>query len=77
LCNLPRENSVLTLEKCRKIAATNATTVYNNTTGNILPSDSLILHKAKISEILNWAKQHLDAYLATAETICKWDTEPG
>ena len=71
------ENSVLTLEKRRKEAATNATTIYNETIGNVCPSDGLILHQAKINEILNWTKQHLDAYLATAEVICEWNIEPG
>jgi hypothetical protein len=27
--------------------------------------------------ILNWTKQHLDAYLATVEVICKQNVEPG
>ena len=71
------ENSIITLEKCRKAAATNATTVYNETIGYVLPSDSLILHKAKINDILNWTKQHLDAYLATAKVICGWNIESG
>jgi hypothetical protein len=71
------ENSALTLEKCRKEAANNATMVYNETIGNILSWDSLILHKAKINEILTWTKQHLDAYLATTKVICKWNIEPG
>jgi hypothetical protein len=71
------ENSAITLERRRKEAVTNATTVYNETIGNVLPLDSLILHKAKINEILNWTKQHLDAYLATAAVICEWNIEPG
>ena len=55
--------------------AAQASTVYNETIGNNLTSDSLILHKAKLTRILNWTKQHLDAYLATAEVICKWNVE--
>jgi hypothetical protein len=54
-----------------------ATSIYQATIENILPSDSLILHRAKITEILNWTKQHLDAYLATAEVICEQNVEPG
>jgi hypothetical protein len=71
------EKSALTLEKRRKAAATDATTIYNETIGNVCPSDGIILHRAKINEILNWTKQHLDAYLATAEVICEWNIEPG
>ena len=70
-------DSAITLEKRRKEAATKATTVYQDTIGNVLPSDSLILHRARINEILNWTKQHLDAYLATAEVICEQNVEPG
>jgi hypothetical protein len=71
------KNSALTLEAQCKEAVTKATTVYNDTIGNILPSDSLIIHRAHITDILTWTKQHLDAYLATAEVICEWNTEPG
>jgi hypothetical protein len=46
-----------------------------NTT--LSPSDSHILHRTQITTILNWTKQHLDAYLATAEVICEWNIEPG
>jgi hypothetical protein len=51
--------------------------VYQDTIVSVLPSDSLILHRQQISSILNWTKQHLDAYLATAEVICEWNIEPG
>ena len=51
--------------------------VYHATIGTVLPSDSLILHRAKVTEILNWTKQHLDAYLATVEVICEQNVEPG
>jgi hypothetical protein len=71
------ENGALTKEQHRKDTTTTAKTIYNDTIGNIRPSDGLILHKAKISEILTWTKQHLDAYLATAEVICEWNIEPG
>jgi hypothetical protein len=71
------ENGTRTKEQCRKATAIEATTVYQATIGNILPSDSLILHRAKVTEIFNWTKQHLDAYLATAEVICEQNVEPG
>jgi hypothetical protein len=71
------ENGVLSKERIRKATATLATQVYQDTIGSVLPSDGLILHRQQISSILNWTKQHLDAYLATAEVICEWNVEPG
>jgi hypothetical protein len=45
---------------------------------NIFPSDSIILHRTRITDILNWTKQHLDAYLAAAgEVVCEQNVEPG
>jgi hypothetical protein len=70
-------DSALTLERLRKEAVTTAMTVYQDTLGNISPSDSIILHQARITDILNWTKQHLDAYLATAEVVCEQNVEPG
>jgi hypothetical protein len=70
-------DSSLTLERKRKEAVTRATAVYQETLGNILPSDSIVLHHARINHILNWTKQHLDAYLATAEVVCEQNVEPG
>jgi hypothetical protein len=71
------ENGALTKEQQRKHTAQEATAVYQATIGHVLPSDSLVLHRAKIADILNWTKQHLDAYLATAEVICEQNVEPG
>jgi hypothetical protein len=71
------DNGALTKEQRQKAMATTTTTIYNDTIGNVRPSDGLILHQAKITKILHWTKQHLDAYLATAEVICKWNIEPG
>jgi hypothetical protein len=71
------ENGTLTKEQRRKQTAHEATEVYQATIGNVLPSDSLVLHRAKVAEILNWTKQHLDAYLAMAEVICEQNVEPG
>jgi hypothetical protein len=68
------ENSVLTKEQCQKETLTSATMIYNDTI--CCPSDRLILHQAKITEILNWTKQYLDTYLAIAEVICKWNIKP-
>ena len=32
-------------------------------------TDSVVLHHARIKEILKWTKEHLDAYLASANVI--------
>jgi hypothetical protein len=69
-------DSAITLERRRKEAVTQATVVYLDTLGNISPSDSIILHRTCITDILNWTKQHLDAYLATAEVVCEQNVSP-
>jgi hypothetical protein len=71
------ENGATSKERTRKATALRATQVYQETIGSVSPSDSLILHRQHIATILNWTKQHLDAYLATAEVICEWNIEPG
>jgi hypothetical protein len=71
------EKSEISLEAKRKEAATRATAVYKETIGQVTDSDSLILHRERVTDMLNWTKQHLDAYLATAEVACEWNVEPG
>jgi hypothetical protein len=71
------DTGILSKERTRKTTALHATQVYRDTIGSVLPSDSLLLHRQHISTILNWTKQHLDAYLAMAEVICAWNIEPG
>jgi hypothetical protein len=71
------ENGATSKERTRKATALCATQVYQETIGSVSPSDSLLLHRQHIATILNWTKQHLDAYLATAEVICEWNIEPG
>ena len=71
------DNGTLSKERIRQATAQQATAVYNDTLGTLSPSDSHILHRHNINMILNWTKQHLDAYLATAEVICEWNIEPG
>jgi hypothetical protein len=70
-------NSLHTLERKRKSTAQRAKDVYQQTIGTVSPMEAIILHRHKMTEILNWTKQHLDAYLATAEVICEWNVEPG
>jgi hypothetical protein len=49
--------------------ATEAMAVYQATLGNVCPMDSVVLHHSRIEEILNWTKENLDAYLASADVI--------
>jgi hypothetical protein len=71
------DNGSISQERIHKATALQATAVYEDTIGNVSQPDSAILHQSNIATILNWTKQHLDAYLATAEVICEWNVEPG
>ena len=71
------ENGAISQECIRKATALQAMAVYQETIGNVSQSDIAILHWSSINTILNWTKQHLDVYLATAEVICEWNVEPG
>jgi hypothetical protein len=53
------------------MAEQEAVTVYQATIGSVSQMDSvLVLHRARINEILKWTKEHLDAYyLASADVI--------
>jgi hypothetical protein len=52
--------------------------VYQSTIGKVSPTDSVVLHHARIEEILKWTKEHLlDAYLASADVIIDQCDEPG
>jgi hypothetical protein len=62
-------NGFISAERLRKETADAAIHVYQTTIGNVTPSDSIVLHQANIAEILIWTKEHLDAYLASAEAI--------
>jgi hypothetical protein len=50
------------MEQRRKETATEAEAVYQATIGKVSPTDSVVLHGARIEEILKWTKEHLDAY---------------
>jgi hypothetical protein len=43
--------------------------VFQATLGKVSPTDSVVLHFARIDDILKWTKEHLDAYLASAAVI--------
>jgi hypothetical protein len=52
--------------------------VYQATIGNVSPTDSVVLHHASsIDENLKLTKEHLDAYLASADVIIDQRNEPG
>ena len=70
-------NGVNTLERKRKEMAIQAQAVYNETIGSNHPMTNIILHRQSLQTMLSWTKQHLDAYLATAEVLCEWNVEPG
>jgi hypothetical protein len=54
-----------------------AVAVYQSTIGKVSPTDGVVLHHARIEEILKWTKEHLDAYLASADVIIDQRDEPG
>ena len=65
------------MEQRRKDTANEAVAVYQSTIGKVFPTDSVVLHHARIKEILKWTKEHLDAYLASADVIFDQRDEPG
>jgi hypothetical protein len=70
-------DGAISMEQRRKETANEAATVYQATIGNVSPSDSVVLHHARIDEILKWTKDHLDAYLASADVIIEQRDESG
>jgi hypothetical protein len=71
------DNGELSMEAKRKESLACMTAVYTDTVGNVSPTVSLLLHRQRLTAMINWNKQHLDAYLATAEMACEWNVEPG
>jgi hypothetical protein len=52
--------------------------VYQATIGKVSPTDSVVvLHHARIDEILKWTKEYLGASLASADVIIDQRDEPG
>jgi hypothetical protein len=70
-------DGAISMEQRRKETATEAVAVYQATIGNVSQTDSVVLHHARIDEILKWTKEHLDAYLASADVIIDQHDEPG
>jgi hypothetical protein len=65
------------VEQRREETATEAVAVYQATIGDVSKTDSVVLHHARIDEILKWTQEHLDAYLASADVIIDQRDEPG
>jgi hypothetical protein len=73
-----RTDGTISMEqRRRKETATKAVAVYQATIGNVSQTDSVVLHHARIDEILMWTKDHLDAFLASADVIIDQRDEPG
>ena len=71
------KDGIISTEQRRKDTANEAVAVYQSTIGKVSPTDSVVLHHARIEEILKWTKEHLDAYLASADVIIDQRDEPG
>jgi hypothetical protein len=67
-------NGQLSLKAKQQKSLIWATMVYNDTLDD---DESRILHCTPVANMINWTKQHLDAYLAMAEMACEWNVEPG
>jgi hypothetical protein len=70
-------DGAISMEQRRKETANEAVAVYQSTIGKVSQTDSVVLHHARIEEILKWTKEHLDAYLASADVIIDQRDEPG
>jgi hypothetical protein len=73
------DKGTLSQECIQQATALQAMDIYKRSTlvGTLSPTDSHILHRHNINVNMNWTKQQLDVYLATAEAICEWNVEPG
>ena len=70
-------NGIHTLERKRKATAICAMEVYQEMIGAVTPMEYLLLHWQSLNTMMNWTKQHLDAYLTTAGVVCEWNVDPG
>jgi hypothetical protein len=62
-------DGTISLEHRRKETAHEAENVYQQTLGQVSPTDSIILHYTSVDDILKWTQEHLDAYLQLADII--------
>jgi hypothetical protein len=69
----------ISMEQRRKDTENEAATVYQDTLGNVSPTDSVVLrHHAHIDDILKWTKEHLDTYLTSEAVLIDQECdEPG
>jgi hypothetical protein len=70
-------DGAISMEQRRKETATEVVAVYQSTIGKVSQTDRVVLHHAQIEEILKWTKEHLDAYLASADVVIDQRDEPG
>jgi hypothetical protein len=50
--------------------------IYEASKHYVNDAESAILHARPLEQILTWTKEHLDAYLATAEVILEQNVDP-
>ena len=55
-------NGINTLKWKHKETAIHAKEIYQETIGAVTPMANLILHRHNLNTMMNWTKQHLDAY---------------
>jgi hypothetical protein len=70
-------DGAISMEHRRKETATEAVAVYQSTIGKVSQTDSVVLHHARIEDILKWTKEHLNANLASADVKIDQHDEPG
>jgi hypothetical protein len=70
-------NGIISQEANRQESLARATAVFHDTCDNPSSPAYRLLHRAPVQQMANWTRQHLDAYLATAEMACEWNVEPG
>ena len=70
-------DGALTLERRRKEAVTRATNIFNETLGNVSPTDSIVLHDKSIDKIMHWTQTTLNAYIASADAILEQEEDAG
>jgi hypothetical protein len=70
-------NSVLSKEAKRQESLARATAIYHETYDHNNTPAHQLLHRTPVAHMITWTRQHLDAYLATAEMACEWNVEPG
>jgi hypothetical protein len=68
-----KEQQAIVLQTTHKIVQA----IYERAKDGDNPELTTTLHSQPITEVLNWTKCHLDAYLATAEVYLEQNVDPG